>query len=83
MQCVVLDGETSNELHLSSGIPQWSVLGPIIFLLYINDQPDSIHSHVRLYEDDTAADLAFNGKKIQMPNRMTSINPRIGNRHGI
>ena len=57
-QCVVLDGEASSELSLSSAVPQGSVLGPILFLLYINDLPDHIHSQVRLFADDTAMYLA-------------------------
>ena len=53
-QCVVLDGDSSTELPVSSGVPQGSVLGPILFLLYINDLPDNIQSNVRLFADDTA-----------------------------
>ena len=62
-QCVVLDGDTSTELPVSSGVPQGSVLGPILFLLYINDLPDNIQSNVRLFADDTAVYLAVQGQE--------------------
>ena len=61
-QCVVLDGDTSTELPVSSGVPQGSVLGPILFL-YINDLPDKIQSNVRLFADDTAVYLAVQGQE--------------------
>ena len=52
-QRVVVDGEVSNWKTVLSGIPQGSVLGPILFLIYINDLDDSITSNVLNFADDT------------------------------
>ena len=60
-QAVVLDGESSNEVPVTSVVPQGSVLGPLLFLLYINDLPENIQSQVRLFADDTAVYLIVSG----------------------
>lgn len=52
-QRVVVDGEISEEAPVTSGVPQGSVLGPILFLVYINDMPECISSTSRLFADDT------------------------------
>ena len=49
---VVLDGESSDEVPVKSGVPQGTVLGPILFLCHINDLPLHVKSQVRLFADD-------------------------------
>ena len=51
-QCVLLEGESSGSVLVSSGVPQGTVLGPLMFLLYINDIIKNIVSPLRLFADD-------------------------------
>ena len=52
-QSVVVDGAESDRLPVTSGVPQGSVLGPAMFLVYINSLPKGVNSTVRLFADDT------------------------------
>ena len=52
-QQVVIDGEESEPIPVTSGVPQGSVLVPILFLVYIYDLPDEVRTQVRLFADDT------------------------------
>ena len=51
-QRVVIGGEQSYEVNITSGVPQGSVLGLILFSAYINDLPTEVKSQVRLFADN-------------------------------
>ena len=53
-QRVVLNGKESNWMSLKAGVPQGSVFGPLLFLVYINDLTDNISSDMRLFADDSS-----------------------------
>ena len=49
---VVVEGEQSDSAYVESGVPQGTVLRPLMFLCHINDLPDCVKSQVRLIADD-------------------------------
>ena len=53
-QRVVLNGKCSRWASVSAGVPQGSVLGPLFFLVYINDLTANLKCHVKLFANDTS-----------------------------
>ena len=53
-QIVVLNGQNSPRTNVHAGVPQGSILGPLLFLIYINDLADDLSSNVKLFTDDSS-----------------------------
>ena len=53
-QRVVLNGQHWSWADIKPGVPQRSILGPLIFLIYINDLPNGLNSNVKLFADDAS-----------------------------
>jgi len=62
-QRVVVDGVSSSSAAVISGVPQGSVVGPCLFLFYINDVADGLKSTVHFFADDTMARMLKSSRK--------------------
>jgi hypothetical protein len=63
-QFVFVNNELSDSGLVKVGVPQGSVLGPLLFLLYINDITDNLGNLARLFADDTS--LSYSGKNFDL-----------------
>ena len=53
-QRVILNGQFSTWKNVSAGVPQGSILGPLLFLIYINDLTEGLSTNAKLFADDTS-----------------------------
>ena len=75
-QRVLVDGQSSSEAHVTSGVPEGSALGPLLFLAFINDLPDYVKSSTtRLFVDDTVLyqRITFNQVAIKLQEDLDSL----------
>ena len=56
-QRVVLPGAISDWVYIKAGVPQGYILGPLLFLIFINDIVNDIGSNIRLFADDTSLNI--------------------------
>ena len=67
-QRVILNGQQSEWQEVSAGVPQGSVLGPLFFLIYINDLTDNLKCDVKLFADDTSLFTVVENESISAQN---------------
>ena len=59
-QCCSVNEHKSTFCEITYGIPQGSILGPLLFIIYVNDLPSYVQDvHITMYADDTSIDRAF------------------------
>ena len=51
---MTINGQSSHWLPIKAGVPQGSILGPLLFLCFMNDLPEGLNYNVRLFADNTA-----------------------------
>jgi hypothetical protein len=64
-QRVVLSGQTSSWSKINAGVPQGSILGPTLFLVFINDLTDEVENHIDFFADDTTLYQHLNSENRQ------------------
>jgi len=78
-QLVFVNNELSDSGLVKAGVPQGSVLGPLLFLLYINDITDNLGNLARLFADDTS--LSYSEQNFDL--MQIEINNELEKKHGL
>ena len=68
-QSVVLDGYTSTKKTISAGVPQGSILGPVLFLMFIDDLSAHLENSLHLFADDSTLHLTIKNNEDRSPSR--------------
>ena len=53
-QRIVLNGQTSHWIDVKASVPQGSIMGPLLFLIYINNRPEGLITNAKLFADDAS-----------------------------
>ena len=65
-QQVLMEGQSSEKVPVINGVPQGSVLGPVLFFIFINDLPDNLNSRARMFADDCIVYREIKSNKDQL-----------------
>ena len=75
-QRVVLNGFLSDCLEIMSGVPQGSILGPLLFLIFLNDIVNDINCEINLFADDTSLlSMDRNWQTVESEIKQSALNP--------